>query len=93
METELLERLFIPEQESSYRTYEEWKLSMVLHQRMQGRVLTVPMRNGNMGKYAIPKSHVLSSYRTYEEWKLLKMTRNIRGLTSSYRTYEEWKLL
>jgi len=31
----------------SYRTYEEWKPSMALRQATQGRVLTVPMRNGN----------------------------------------------
>ena len=32
---------------SSYRTYEEWKLSTMLSAETSNTVLTVPMRNGN----------------------------------------------
>jgi len=34
----------------SYRTYEEWKLPSVGYRKRRSRVLTVPMRNGNIVK-------------------------------------------
>jgi len=34
------------------------------------RVLTVPMRNGNLAKIYELTTNKASSYRTYEEWKL-----------------------
>jgi len=33
-------------------------------------VLTVPMRNGNLGKLGDFETDSEGSYRTYEEWKL-----------------------
>jgi len=42
----------------SYRTYEEWKHYPVDQKsRPEGCVLTVPMRNGNMGVWVVPCSH------------------------------------
>ncbi len=55
----------------SYRTYEEWKL--IYWPKKHGRcrrVLTVPMRNGNLAAYRRAITQGDSSYRTYEEWKL-----------------------
>jgi len=37
METQNLEGNSLGVRKSSYRTYEEWKLSMVLHRRTQGQ--------------------------------------------------------
>ena len=54
-------------------------------------VLTVPMRNGNLGKQYMLKAPSLSSYRTYEEWKQYVPNRFRMSWNGSYRTYEEWK--
>ena len=54
----------------SYRTYEEWKPVTVFERINQlFKVLTVPMRNGNLLVLSLPVLLVLGSYRTYEEWK------------------------
>jgi len=54
----------------SYRTYEEWKLTSLEALRYQTRlVLTVPMRNGNVGDSKRNEYPTDCSYRTYEEWK------------------------
>jgi len=55
---------------SSYRTYEEWKQQMDAHNIPgAGRVLTVPMRNGNSLNSVKNTLIEIGSYRTYEEWK------------------------
>ena len=54
----------------SYRTYEEWKLFVMMLIITEETVLTVPMRNGNLIKSIwIVQIVNASSYRTYEEWK------------------------
>jgi len=53
----------------SYRTYEEWKPELSNLIKKEGKVLTVPMRNGNSKRLAQAKACGYSSYRTYEEWK------------------------
>jgi len=76
----------------SYRTYEEWKLTLSLSSSQVFSVLTVPMRNGNTWfTNRNNNSGLLRSYRTYEEWK--PMFRSYNGIfnAGSYRTYEEWK--
>ena len=58
--------------EGSYRTYEEWKLALRLREPGTSfRVLTVPMRNGNILQSVTVYILDYSSYRTYEEWKPL----------------------
>jgi len=76
---------------SSYRTYEEWKQYINQRFNMNIKVLTVPMRNGNLEalKEALPRT--ISSYRTYEEWKLSLLLLPLHLVLRSYRTYEEWK--
>jgi len=56
---------------SSYRTYEEWKLTFFAIASQSVCVLTVPMRNGNINKGFNLGLEELGSYRTYEEWKHL----------------------
>ena len=77
---------------SSYRTYEEWKLTggsgtgkttyafLPYLWGMETLLCLYPISN-----------RVNSSYRTYEEWK--QAVQNAITLTKmrSYRTYEEWK--
>jgi len=55
------------------------------------KVLTVPMRNGNVANTAYSASYNRRSYRTYEEWKQYLYIFNLIPLVRSYRTYEEWK--
>jgi len=76
---------------SSYRTYEEWKPTDYNRKRDTFRVLTVPMRNGNLTCKAYPSAVRNSSYRTYEEWKPPDNFVSIPDNFGSYRTYEEWK--
>jgi len=77
----------------SYPTYEEWKLDEFYEfSKQEGRVLILPMRNGNLSA----KTEIitnLSSYPTYEEWKLFSEAQPIvHSMLCSYPTYEEWKL-
>ena len=53
----------------SYRTYEEWKQMYSIHRHERIKVLTVPMRNGNLPDSLTSSSSNFCSYRTYEEWK------------------------
>jgi len=55
------------------------------------KVLTVPMRNGNVQLQFDIVLELVGSYRTYEEWKLIETTSSIDMEVRSYRTYEEWK--
>ena len=57
------------------------------------RVLTVPMRNGNVANIILRMLVRQGSYRTYEEWKLPSDKSVKDGIDCSYRTYEEWKLV
>jgi len=63
--------LHMKHNQSSYRTYEEWKPKNVLSTGKTNWVLTVPMRNGNSPWMSFMKMLQKSSYRTYEEWKLV----------------------
>jgi len=77
---------------SSYRTYEEWKLFVVIkyhcaqtssyrtYEEWKPSMFT---QFGEVGR--------LSSYRTYEEWKPKLLAEYEPYKVSSYRTYEEWK--
>jgi len=61
-----------PFSKSSYRTYEEWKLSTWYCCQLGMKVLTVPMRNGNFHSKQRRRKSYQCSYRTYEEWKQSK---------------------
>jgi len=93
METYLHQSIYYPYQ-SSYRTYEEWKLIIVI---TNCHVIKRSYRTYEEWKHITNKMtwlFFISSYRTYEEWKRIRMQR--RGeheIIRSYRTYEEWKLL
>jgi len=63
----------------------------LLHIRI--KVLTVPMRNGNLHLLQDFLQLFVSSYRTYEEWKQNKVYKSSPCFFRSYRTYEEWKLI
>jgi len=78
---------------SSYRTYEEWKLSSVVFcMYTSPPVLTVPMRNGN-NRFEF---RVVIGNLWFLPYLWGMETRKWRGLNvtneGSYRTYEEWKL-
>jgi len=49
-------------------------------------VLTVPMRNGNVGTVHLPTEHEMSSYRTYEEWKRSYASKN-KGTWTAFLPY------
>ena len=76
---------------SSYRTYEEWKLVKNLQYAKQSLVLTVPMRNGNCLRLLV--FHRSTWFLPYL-WGMETSIRSVAnrfGTLSSYRTYEEWK--
>ena len=57
--------------QSSYPTYEEWKLLYYMYFVKRFMVLILPMRNGNKVSFNPNDELDLRSYPTYEEWKLL----------------------
>jgi len=78
--------------QSSYRTYEEWKLTLTMK---DDNVLNkfLPYLWGMETLLRRFKMVIeMSSYRTYEEWKLLSIIFMKHIYICSYRTYEEWKL-
>jgi len=80
-------------QQSSYRTYEEWKLeyNMIVN-RSTLLVLTVPMRNGNTLKGRTQQtSPSLVLTVPMRNGNFAKAIPNVKTKMSSYRTYEEWK--
>jgi len=93
METKMIQFWVRIQFESSYRTYEEWKLENIKPLSNELYVLTVPMRNGNVSEDDFVQQDISSSYRTYEEWKPSTSNNSKGARLSSYRTYEEWKLL
>jgi len=78
--------------QGSYRTYEEWKLGFKSTTKTRAkRVLTVPMRNGNLvGRLfqVIVVPQFLPYLWGMETIAALVILNKIIG---SYRTYEEWK--
>ena len=91
METFLYESLGFGCVIRSYPTYEEWKLEPIQEQKVEQKVLILPMRNGNRLTGEVSDQDTSGSYPTYEEWKRSKNCSFLYSPASSYPTYEEWK--
>jgi len=83
----------IEELAGSYRTYEEWKQSFTRFKTSEiGKVLTVPMRNGNFDIVCDCDNRFFwfLPYLWGMETSILNTILWLQ-ISSSYRTYEEWK--
>ena len=75
----------------SYRTYEEWKLSLAGETPTKAFSSYRTYEEWKLCFHNHPSGEPKRSYRTYEEWKPHDILQKVGDDMSSYRTYEEWK--
>jgi len=84
--------LHMKHNQSSYRTYEEWKLYSPPFYDVNKDSSYRTYEEWKRDSWKHGFVFVKGSYRTYEEWKHERVIERFKDILCSYRTYEEWKL-